>query len=49
MHFQIIANPEHAKALLEQHIAIYESIISGNVEQAHDAMMKHMKFVREQI
>ena len=49
MHFQIIANPENARILLEQHIAIYESIIAGDANQAREAMMKHMQFVRHQI
>ena len=49
MHCQIIANPENSQALLKQHIAIYESIITGNVKQARDVMTEHMEFVRHQI
>jgi len=49
MHFRIIAEPENSRMLLEQHIAIYESIISGNAKQARDAMVKHLQFVRHQI
>ncbi|MDU2066327.1 MAG: FadR/GntR family transcriptional regulator [Sporomusaceae bacterium] len=48
MRYLIISDRQNSSILLHQHKAIYESIATGDVKKAREAMTEHMVFVRSQ-